>query len=87
MMELDSMVIYYSTMSWKVKVRYDGTTFQERTRNLNCAHFSLSRDNQILKFIISRQSNTKFHYLESLEIMNVYNQFLNSRKIYFLPLK
>ena len=42
---------------------------------LNLAHFTLSRDNQILIVIISRQSNPKFHYLETFEIMKVYNKY------------
>ena len=44
------------------------------TSGLNLAYFTLSRDNQILIFIISRQSNYKFHYLETFEIMKVYNK-------------
>ena len=50
--------------------------------DFNFAQFSLSRDNQILKFIISRQSNLKFHYLETLEIMKVYNKYYIINRIY-----
>ena len=42
---------------------------------LNLAYLTLSRDNKILIFIISRQSNPKFHYLETFEIMKVYNKY------------
>ena len=42
---------------------------------LNLAHFTLSRDNQIIIFIISRQSNPKFHYLDTFEIMKVHNKY------------
>ena len=45
------------------------------TSGLNLVHFTLSRDNQILIFIISRQSNPKFHYLETFEIIKVYNKY------------
>ena len=56
-------------------LRYFRDPFWVLTSGLNLAHFTLSRDNQILIFIISRQSNPKFHYLETFEIMKVYNKY------------
>ena len=56
--------------------------------DLNFTHFLLSRDNQILKCIISRQLNPKFHYLETLEIMKVYNKYyIKPEKLTFFPYK